>query len=119
MNKFLTFFIGKYKKLKFTVIVSETNLPEDITSHTFVFSVKRSTDNADDDAVIRKTLADGISIISGSAGTGQIDIAPADTETLPLVDQEVVWDLQIIRSGNPEIIDWGKGILKVPVTLGI
>ena len=95
----------------------DTNDVVDISSSTFKFTVKRNTRESDAKALIEKSTGNGISILDGPGGKGQIDVIPDDTTNAPSVDQSVVWDLQIIRDGYPEILETGIGKLLIPVTL--
>lgn len=115
-NIFFTFYKGKYKRILFTIIDQDTNEPENIGAHSFDFTVKRSVLDVDADAIFVKTLSNGISIVDAATGKGQIDIAPEDTASLPNVEQNIVWDLQIVRSGNPEIVGSGRGQISLAVT---
>lgn len=117
MSLYLKLYIGKYKRLLFTITDLETNAPLDISSDTsFIFTVKRSKDDVDANAILQKTSSNGISITDGVNGKGQIDILPADTTAAPEIGQSLVWDLEMLRGGYPEIVMEGVGILQVPVT---
>lgn len=111
-----TLYKGKYKRLLFTVIDEDTKLALDISTASFDFTIKRSTGNSDAEALVAKKTGSGITIVDGPNGIGQIDIIPDDTAATPMVDQLGVWDLQIVRSGYPEIIAHGNCQLLIPVT---
>src|SRR5437868_6230179 len=117
MSNFSILWVGKYKRLIFTVLDADTSQPQDITGATFKFTIKRSRlQDPDYAALVLKTSASGITITDALNGAGRIDISPGDTSALPLVDQPADYDLQIIRGSNPEIIASGNCFIKVPVT---
>ncbi len=65
----------------------------DITGSALWWTAKRSRDDADADAVLSKSTADGITITDGPAGEATIALAVADWDAVTAPDR-LVWDLQ-------------------------
>lgn len=65
------------------------------------FTVKRSYDDDDLNAVIQKTIGHGITVLSGTGGLFQVTVLPVDTSVLDNELTGLVFDMQMVdASGN-------------------
>lgn len=61
------------------------------------FTAKRDHSHTDLEAVIRKTIGDGIEIVDEDLGTARITLEPEDTTTID-APYSYFWDVQIERA---------------------
>jgi hypothetical protein len=81
------------------------------------FTAKNKYVDSDEDAVFQKTLDDGITVVSPTAGLYSVAIVPADTEDVPKAKTILVWDVQIEDSeGNIYTMASGKLVINPDVT---
>lgn len=64
----------------------------DLTDLTIAFTAKRRLRDADDDAVLAKTTANGIAIVSAIGGTATLTLEGEDTTDL---EGPLYWDVQV------------------------
>lgn len=102
---------GDARTFTVTVTDRDTGLPADISASTLFFTVKRSTRNADADAVLRKlSPSTGITILDtgiGDANKGKARISITKTDWVgfdPRGQADYPWDVQEVRAGEPETI---------------
>lgn len=103
-------YVNSYRP--FTVTVTKNYTPENITGKTIYFTVKRNVDDADDDAILQKTLA----ITDGPGGIATLELKPTDFA----FDDAGRWpcDIKYVKSANDEPYILWRGYLSVlvPVT---
>lgn len=94
--------------------VSLNGAPLDITLDRFSFTAKRSTEDTDAEAVIRKSTATtGFTVTNALLGQLQLRLLPADTLGLSgLVPTVLYYDLQIVRA-NGDVFTLSEGTLVV------
>lgn len=87
----------------FTVtLTDESDAPLDLTDLSLAFTAKRRHGDADDDAVIRKTIGVGIEVTDAEGGEATITIDPADTRDLTNL-RTLVWDLQVESADGTDV----------------
>lgn len=91
MTQRLTLYRGDSDTLNVTA--TDKGDPLDLTDTDLRFTAKRGLNDGDDDAIIVKTLADGITVTDALGGLASIAIDPEDTDGLAN-DAVLVWDLQ-------------------------
>jgi hypothetical protein len=89
--------------------IYENGLPMDLTGASVSFTAKRSRVSLD--AMIQKSVGDGIEIVDAQEGKIAIDIAPADT-MYSQRDTVLVWDIQVVDQFGHKSIPV-KGTLRV------
>jgi hypothetical protein len=93
--------------------------PLDITTGLLFFTAKSTARQTDVDAIFQKTSEDGISVVSGPAGTATITLEPEDTESA-YAPQWYKWDLQFVTTGGqPATLASGDLLLRPDVTRSI
>lgn len=60
------------------------------------FTAKSRVSDPDADAILRKTLEDGIEVDAEATNVAHITFAAADTDDLEVVPRILVWDVEII-----------------------
>lgn len=87
-------------------------LPKNITGCTLTFTAKRDVDDSDANAVIQKTVGNGLTITTPSAGIFVLGpLLPADTQSLPNENIGLVFDIEMVLGGNVSTV--AKGVLYV------
>jgi hypothetical protein len=75
-------------------LVDGSGDPLDLTDVALTFTAKRRYSDSDDDAVIRKTVDDGIVVDEDpTTGLATVTIDPPDTSSLTA--RSLVWDIQV------------------------
>lgn len=82
---------------KYDVTVTRDGAALDLTGATLKFTVKRSLDDADADAVFQKAIGTGIVVDDVAGGLATLTVAPADTSALP-APRSFHYDLQLTES---------------------
>lgn len=108
MTQRLTLYRGDSDTL--IVTATDTGEPYDLTDTELRFTAKRRHEDADEEAVIVKTLEDGITVTDALGGLAAIAISPADTDDLAR-DVNLVWDLQATQGETVRTL--AEGVLKV------
>lgn len=80
--------------------VDNTGVAISIAGAAFWFTVKNSVTDPDPSKVFQKTLGDGITIISATAGQLRVTVAPTDTSALPSENVPMIYDLQMKDNTN-------------------
>lgn len=85
------------------------------------FMAKKRLSDADDDAIIDKTIGNGITIVdAGDVNTpaeAQIVIEPTDTQVLPNTDKREISLYYELEDGDDHRLDFGTLIVKPKVIL--
>jgi len=76
------------------------------------FTVKHKRSNDDEDALIAKTLTDGIEVVESEEGRLQINLDPADTLQFDSAQRGLVWDIQIVLADG-SVYTVADGLLNV------
>lgn len=76
------FFLGEDKTLTFTIYQSDGVTPQDITGWALSWMLKQKGTDDDDDALVTKTTASGITLTTPASGVCTVSIADTDTEDL-------------------------------------
>lgn len=87
--------------------------PKNIQGATLTFTAKYNVDDSDAEAVIRKTVGNGITIPVGNL-TGMFTLGPflaTDTQSLPNENLGLVFDIEMVLAGNTSTV--AKGVLFV------
>lgn len=108
MSQRLTLYRGDSDTL--IVTATDTGEPYDLTDTTLRFTAKRRFEDDDSDAIIVKTLDDGITVTDALGGLAVITISPEDTADLPN-DAVLLWDLQATQDETVRTL--ADGTLKV------
>lgn len=74
--------------------------PFNLNNCSMWFSLKRSLADADEDALVSKTLIDGILIVDAVEGLATVVIDPEDTEALGAPALGLYWDVQVKDASN-------------------
>jgi len=76
------------------------------------FTAKDGIKDNDVDAIIQKTIGNGITVLSAIAGTLEVKIEPADTEEINIAGSEksFVWDLQV-KTADDDVYTLDSGTL--------
>lgn len=91
--------------------------PIDVTSGTQFFSVKNNARDTDANAIFRKTLGSGITVVNGPLGIVTITLLNADTEGV-YAPAEYVWDWQYVTvGGNVTTLQAGKLLILADVSI--
>lgn len=77
----------------------------DLTGAAIEFQCRKHPHSAD--AVITKTVGDGIEIEDAPGGVFRIDIAPADTDALGNWQQAYLFDVQVTKDDKPVTVARG------------
>lgn len=91
-----------------------------LTGCDLLFTAKTYTADSDDNAIVRKTVGDGIAIASPpSLGLATVALSPSDTTSFPNIGPRYYyyWDLRLTTSTGG-IITVASGILRVSETIG-
>lgn len=83
------------------------DLPYNLTNTTLTFMVKRGYDDADADAVISKTMDNGVSITDAAGGLASIFLSADDTANLR-PDASYVYDIQAVDGDDVATLDTGS-----------
>lgn len=99
-------------------VVDKDGVDVDLSTVSLWFTAKRKITDTDAQAVIRKTTASGITLVSPSAGTAKIVFAV--TDTINIEDPQALvlfWDLQTRTSaGVITTVDSGSMVIKAGIT---
>lgn len=87
-------------------LTDEDGSPVDLTAAAVRFTAKRNIIDADDAAVLSKTVGSGVVLVNAPGGIARIDIAAADTAAFA-GRVELVWDIQVTRAGLIRTVDAG------------
>ena len=68
--------------------------PLDLTARSLRFTAKTRIADSDADAVLVKTIGDGIELVDADEGTATLTIEPDDTSDIDL-PRTLIWDLQV------------------------
>lgn len=88
----------------------------DLTDADITFTVKRRLDDDDLDAVIQKTVGDGITITGATEGEATLVIDPVDTADLPSHAVRLYYDLQVTVDGQTKTPLQGRLTVRPDVT---
>lgn len=75
-------YAGEDKTVSVSIYQADETTAQNITGWALSYRWKRSLDDADADAVLTKTTADGITITNGAGGLCEIAIADTDTDAI-------------------------------------
>jgi hypothetical protein len=105
---------GDTKLIQITAL--QNGVAVDLAGCDLWFTVKDSKQRSDSDAVIQKTIGDGISVGSPTTnGQFTVTIDPEDTEDLPFGEKDILsyyWDCQL-KNGSDQIFTFASGTLEV------
>lgn len=102
----------------FPFAVTDSAGAYNIAGASFWFTAKKTPCDADVSAVFQKTLADGITVTNAAAGLGQVELAEADTNTLPCSRTILTYDLQMkTAAGKVYTLAYGKLTVNPDVTV--
>lgn len=91
--------------------------PLNLTGAGLWFTVKRSHQETDAQAVVRKTIGQGITVVDAAAGRADVRLLPADTAALPGQRLTLVWDCQVKdAAGLVSTADSGQLVVEPDVT---
>lgn len=103
---------GDTREIPFTVL-DENGVPmESLASGYLTFVVKVRASDDDDDAVMVKTVGDGITITSEEEGTIVVAIEPEDTSGFAATKRGLLWDLQLVTAAG-KVYTLEDGIMNV------
>lgn len=98
------------------VIATDQGAPVDLTGAGVWWTAKRRHLDADDDAVIRKTVGAGITVTNPAGGLATVDLVPADTAGLGN-SVALWWDLQVKDgAGKVRTLAAGRLVVNADVT---
>lgn len=81
----------------FTIsLTDDDDLPLDLTDMAVTFTAKRSRFDADADAVIAKTVGDGIVVDDPDSGVVVLTLEPSDTASLAARPHRLFYDVQVV-----------------------
>lgn len=110
---------GDTRTLELTIVDVDTHAV-DLTDVYLWFTAKRSLNDTDDQAILRKTsaLGGGITVTDAAGGLAKIDLVPADTIDIPGTQGlTLFWDLQSKSSSDAIVtLDEGVMVIKAGVT---
>jgi hypothetical protein len=89
--------------------------PVDLSGAQLWWTAKMRHLDTDADAVIRKSSADGITVVDAAGGLATVAIKPEDTATLP-GSNALWWDLQVKSGGLVHTIAKGRLVVNADVT---
>jgi hypothetical protein len=99
---------GDAPPLRFTLENADGSGPLDLTGVAGIrFTAKVSADDADVDAIIAKTIGDGITVTSATDGVLIVQLEPEDID----VARTLLWDLQVTDSAGPHTVMGGQLIV--------
>ena len=95
-----------------TTVSGTTTSAADLTGKRFFMTAKYNYSDTDAQAVFQKSSGTGIAVATASNGTATVTLHNTDTDDLPPVVTQLVWDVQM--DGNPgSPITLGRGLLIV------
>lgn len=105
------YFTGEDKTLRVTIYADEDHSSrEDITGWTLSFLVKKRHSQDDDDALVTKTTAAGITLVSPTVGV--LDIALSDDDIAAIVGGALYWhELKRTNAGTETVLMQGTFML--------
>jgi hypothetical protein len=86
--------------------------PLDLTNCLVWFTLKRSLSDSDEDALIAKTLIDGITVTNALEGLATVQIDPEDTDSLTVPILGAYYDVQI-RDSLDNIFTISQGTMNI------
>lgn len=99
LSQLLWMIRGDTKEWSF-VVLDEHNQPVDLSTITSAFFTAKASIADSDPGVFQKTIGNGVTIDGGSAGTGSIEVVPADTATQIDARVTLAFDFEVIVGGN-------------------
>lgn len=99
----------------FDVVCAVNGTVYDLTGADLHLTAKNGIDDADADAVIELTLADGITVTDAEGGEVTLTFAPSTTSALPH-GRRLWWDLQAIKGGAITTLFKGRIFISGDVT---
>jgi hypothetical protein len=104
---------------RYTLTISRSGARVDLTGVSVWFTVKRAHADSDDDALIQKTVGDGITPAdqgeAATEGQAELVLAPADTASLSPTTI-YYYDVQILESTVVTTVDSGTFTVSADVT---
>lgn len=94
--------------LTLTVTDPDTGDPVDITGGELTFLVKRDIGDDDADALVTKTVGDGIGIADQIADTGQATVTIASADTDGIEPGVYPWELQAVLAASVKTLARGR-----------
>lgn len=89
-----------------------------LTGVSIWFTVKRSHEETDVQAIVRKTVGSGITIVNAAIGRADVRILAADLASLPPRRTTLVWDCQVRdAAGFVSTVDRGQLVVDPDVTI--
>lgn len=82
-------------------VIDNTGAIVNISAATFLCTAKLNYHDDDSIAIFKKTLANGIQILSGAAGTLRVTLAAVDTVNLAPHESKLYYDVKMILAGLP------------------
>lgn len=107
----LTIYEGEDKTYS-VVLKDSSGTPIDITGYEFLFTVKRSIDDSDDDAIIKKVIT---THSNPTAGATEITIDSADSDNL---SGKYVYDYQMIDADTKRLALLQKASFRITQRVG-
>lgn len=99
------------------VLVDGANQPLNLTGASIWFTAKRRYSDTDADAIIQKTVGDGITVDNAAGGLAHVTLLPEDTFDLPFYRQTFRYDVKVKSSdGISAIVARGQLTIEPAVT---
>ena len=108
---------GDDETYELTILAADQQ-PVNLTGAQLWFTAKRSHHHSDAEAIIRKTIGAGITVVDAAAGRADVKVDAADTAGLPADQLQLVWDCQLKdASGQVSTVDSGRLVIVPDVTV--
>lgn len=109
-------FMTRGASATWNIPVTLSGEPDPLDGATLVFTAKYDKADADADAAIVKSSADGIVVLNAQEGTAQLQLDPADTTTLPPDQSSLLdWDIWFFKGGESYQIASGSLLVRASV----
>lgn len=103
-------FTGEDKSLVFTIYQSDGTTPQDITSWSLSWMLKRRKSDLDAAALLTKTTASGIALTTPADGIATVSIADTDTDAVS--PGTGYHELKRTDSGVETVLTYGSAYLR-------